>query len=169
MGEVGMREVGREPEKVEKERETFLYFFTVVAVFLFLFGGWFIIQGISEVTEGLKQSFWGVYAVAVGIAVIGLSTFDTFYEDRYGISAFGILVALFGAFYGIFGTEEFTDIQIGGLIVFMGVSVGGLLAYFERMGWEELRRHPLRRFIGLVVMLTIFLIIWALLSIQYYG
>ncbi len=152
--------------KVEKameetdDRHAFFYFFTAVIVIMFLGAGWYIVSALSE--QGLLPiSYWGVYTIAIGLAVLGLSEFKMFYPDRYGFSAAGILLAVFGYVYAvIIAPYEIPQLARGVLFMVLGGSLGGLVYYLNSFGWDTIKGSR-KRYIILCVLLALFLVAWA--------
>ncbi len=161
-----MSKVSDELREAE-ERETFLYFFTVLIIFMFLLGGWFLVEGLAATTQGIKQNFWGIYTLAVGFGVIGLSSFPTFYKDRYRVTAMGMILSIFGYLYSVFAApQEIPNMAKGILIMFIGGVAGGYIYYLNEVGWDMVRGNK-KRFVGLIILLGVFLVLWGLLANAY--
>ncbi len=160
-----MSKVSKEIREAE-DRETFLYFFTTLLVFMFLLGGWFLIDGIAQQTN-LTMNFWGIYTMAVGFAVVGLSSFPTFYRDRYRVTAMGLILSIGGYLYAVFAAPQaISNLAKGILIMFLGGVAAGYIHYLNEIGWDLVRGNK-KRFIALVILLALFLIIWGLLGNAY--
>lgn len=152
----------------EEERESFIYFFTVILVFMFLLGGWFIIKGLVNLpATNLQMNFWGIYTAGIGIGLIGLSSFETFYRDRYRVTAMGMLTIIFGYFYSVFAADPpIPDLAKGALFIFLGLIGGSYVYYLNEYGWELVRGN-VKRYFGLVLLVAIFLVIWGLIANAY--
>ncbi len=160
-----MSKVKREVKESE-DRESFMYFFTVLIIFIFLLGGWFLIDGLADMSN-LDTNFWGIYAISVGFGVIGLSSFPTFYKDRFGVTAMGLLLSIFGYFYAVFAAPDpIPNASKGLLIMLVGLIAGGYIYYLNESGWELVRGNKIR-FVGLILILVVFLVIWGLLGHAY--
>lgn len=160
-----MSKVKREIEETE-DRESFMYFFSVLIIFIFLLGGWFLIAGLADISN-LDTNFWGIYVIATGFGVIGLSSFPTFYKDRYGFTAMGLLLSIFGYFFAVFRAPlPIPNTGKGLLIMLVGLIAGGYVYYLNESGWELVRGNKIR-YVGLILILVVFLLIWGLLGDAY--
>ncbi len=148
-----------------EERESFLYFFTVLIIFMFLLGGWFLVEGIAGQTN-LNKNFWGIYTLAVGFGVVGLSSFQTFYKDRYRVTAMGMILSISGYLYSVFAPPEIPTLAKGVLIMFLGGVAGGYIYYLNESGWELVQGNK-KRFFGLIIILAVFLVMWGLIANAY--
>jgi len=155
------------PEEVE-ERYVFTFFFGFIAVIIILVAAGLIVDQLVKVTNGaIKMEFFAFVGACMGIIVCGLTIFDVYWSDRYLVLTIGLLMAIGFALWGVFSSQELSNLLKGGILMFVALMLVGIVSMINVFGWVRLRAHRYSTFALLVLLNIIFLVVAAWIAVEF--